>query len=68
MNQIRYNYETNCILKRKNGEYIPCLKYSVPVFSSILRNQLISSFLLVFTGHFTSDLILFLVKNVTARN
>ena len=22
----------NCILKRKNGEYIPCLKYSVPVF------------------------------------
>jgi len=26
------NYETNCILKGKNGEYIPCLKYSVPVF------------------------------------
>jgi len=26
------NYETNCILKRKNGEYIPCLKYSVPIF------------------------------------
>jgi hypothetical protein len=26
-------YETNCILKRKkNGEYIPCLKYSVPIF------------------------------------
>jgi len=31
-NQIRYNYETNCILKRKKGEYIPCLKYSVPIF------------------------------------
>ena len=26
-------FETNCILKRKkNGEYIPCLKYSVPIF------------------------------------
>ena len=24
--------ETNCILKRKNGEYRACLKYSVPVF------------------------------------
>ena len=22
----------NCILKRKNWEYIPCLKYSVPIF------------------------------------
>ena len=33
MNQIRYNYETNCILKgEKNGEYIPLLKYSVPIF------------------------------------
>ena len=30
--KIRYNYETNCTLKRKNGEYTPCLKYSVPIF------------------------------------
>ena len=26
---MRQNYETNCILERKNGEYTPCLKYSV---------------------------------------
>jgi len=33
LNQISYNYETNCILKRKKkGEYIPFLKYSVPIF------------------------------------
>ena len=25
-------YKKNCILKRKNGEYIPRLKYSVPIF------------------------------------
>jgi len=28
-----YNYETNCILKRKKRRvYTPCLKYSVPIF------------------------------------
>jgi len=28
------SYGTNCILKKekKNGEYTPCLKYSVPIF------------------------------------
>jgi hypothetical protein len=30
--QIRLNYETNCVLKRKDEEYITCLKYSVPIF------------------------------------
>jgi hypothetical protein len=29
---ITLDHETNRILKRKNGEYIPHLKYSVPIF------------------------------------
>jgi hypothetical protein len=32
MNQKRYHYEINGILKRKNGECAACLKYSVLVF------------------------------------
>jgi len=32
MNQTSLQYERNCILKRKNGEYRTCLKCSVPIF------------------------------------
>jgi hypothetical protein len=32
MNQKRYNYEINGILKRKNGECAAFLKYSVLIF------------------------------------